>query len=67
MANYKSLYFQLFNEITDTIERLKHAQQQTEQEVINSEEQLHLEPPLNVKEPNKVILEDELEPQQEKM
>jgi hypothetical protein len=31
MPNYKKLYFKLFNEITDTIEKLKKVQECTEE------------------------------------
>ena len=36
MADYKSLYYQLFNKITDVIEELKEVQQQAEEVYINT-------------------------------
>ena len=38
MADYKSMYLKLFNEVTDTIERLQKIQQECEEVYINSEE-----------------------------
>lgn len=34
MTDYKELYFKLFNEITDIIEKLKKIQQEAEEECI---------------------------------
>ena len=39
MADYKSMYYKLFNEVTDTIERLQKIQQECEQIFIDSEEE----------------------------
>lgn len=39
MPDYKTLYFNLFNNVTDTIERLKQARQKAEQEYIGEEPQ----------------------------
>ena len=36
MTDYKSLYYQLFNKITDVIEELQEAQKQAEEMYINS-------------------------------
>lgn len=36
MADYKTLYYQLFNKITDVIEELKEIQCQTEEMCINT-------------------------------
>ena len=36
MADYESLYYQLFNKITDVIEELKEVQQQAEEMYINT-------------------------------
>jgi len=38
MADYKSMYYKLFNEVTDTIERLQKIQQECEELYIKSEE-----------------------------
>ena len=38
MANYKEMYYQLFNEITDIIERLKEIQQEMEDIHSNADE-----------------------------
>ena len=38
MADYKSMYYKLFNEVTDTIERLQKIQQECEELFIKSEE-----------------------------
>ena len=38
MADYQKMYAKLFNTITDTIEKLKEAQQQVEEEYIKSSE-----------------------------
>ncbi len=38
MPDYKELYFELFNKITDAIELLKKAQKDTEEKFISSEE-----------------------------
>ena len=35
MPDYKKLYLKLFNEITDTIEKLKKAQKNTEEMYLN--------------------------------
>jgi len=37
MPNYEALYLNLFNDVTDTIERLKQAQQKAEQDYIGGE------------------------------
>jgi len=37
MPNYKASYLNLFNDVTDTIERLKQAQQKAEQDYIGGE------------------------------
>ena len=39
MADYKAMYLKLFNEVTDTIERLQKIQQQCEDIYIKSEEE----------------------------
>lgn len=39
MPNYKKMYYDLFNSVTDTIEALKKAQQKAEEEYINSSEE----------------------------
>ena len=39
MADYKAMYFKLFNEVTDTINRLQEIQQQCEEMFITSEEE----------------------------
>lgn len=36
MENYKDMYFQLFNQITDVIEQLKEIQKKAEEMYINS-------------------------------
>jgi len=36
MADYKSLYFQLFNKLTDVIEELKEIQAQAEEAYLNT-------------------------------
>jgi len=36
MADYKSLYFQLFNKLTDVIEELKEIQAQAEETYLNT-------------------------------
>ena len=38
MPDYKSMYFKLFNKITDTIESLKEAQQEAEEQYLAAEE-----------------------------
>ena len=38
MPNYKKMYYDLFNSVTDTIEALKKAQQKAEEEYISSGE-----------------------------
>ena len=38
MTDYKGLYYQLFNKITDVIEELQEAQKQAEEMYINSEQ-----------------------------
>ena len=38
MADYKAMYFKLFNEVTDTINRLQQIQQECEEMFITSEE-----------------------------
>ncbi len=38
MPNYKALYLNLFNSVTDTIERLKQAQQEAERLYLEEEE-----------------------------
>lgn len=35
MADYKSMYFQLFNKITDIVEELKEVQKKTEEMYMN--------------------------------
>ena len=37
MTDYKNMYFQLFNKITDIIEQLKEVQKQAEEMYINDE------------------------------
>lgn len=37
MPDYKSLYYNLFNNVSDTIERLKQAQQEAERRYTNEE------------------------------
>lgn len=37
MPNYKALYFNLFNSVTDTIERLQQAQQQAEEQYLQDD------------------------------
>ena len=39
MADYKAMYLKLFNEVTDTIERLQKIQQECEEIYIKSEEE----------------------------
>ena len=39
MPEYKDLYFKLFNEITDVIERLKEMQKEADEMYIKSEKQ----------------------------
>ena len=39
MVDYKSMYLKLFNEVTDTIERLQKIQQECEEIYIKSEEE----------------------------
>lgn len=39
MSDYKTMYYKLFNEVTDTIERLQKIQQLCEQLYIESEEE----------------------------
>lgn len=43
IADYKKLYFSLFNEVTDAIERLKLAQQLAEDEYIHDEEPISID------------------------
>ena len=38
MPDYKSMYFDLFNSITDAIEKLSDAQRKAEEKFINSSE-----------------------------
>ena len=38
MADYKKMYFELFNKITDVIEDLQEIQQKTEEMYMNSED-----------------------------
>ena len=38
MADYKEMYFKLFNEVTDIIERLKEVQREMEAQFIEQEE-----------------------------
>ena len=40
MENYKKMYFELFNKITDIIENLKQIQMEAEETFITSEEKL---------------------------
>lgn len=35
MIEYKSLYYQLFNKLTDIIEEMKEIQRHTEEKIIN--------------------------------
>ena len=39
MADYKAMYLKLFNEVTDTIERLQKIQQECEKIYIESEKE----------------------------
>ena len=39
MEDYKKMYFELFNEITDIIERLKEIQLKSEERYVEAEEQ----------------------------
>ncbi len=44
MADYKRMYYSLFNEVTDVIERLQLAQQRTENIYLQADDAaLHLE------------------------
>ena len=40
MADYKKMYFELFNTITDVIEQLKEAQQKTEALYMNEQAEI---------------------------
>ena len=40
MEDYKKMYFELFNKITDTIETLKKIQQESEETFVTSDENL---------------------------
>ncbi len=42
MEDYKKLYFELFNKITDTIENLKKIQQEAEEKFIASNEDVSI-------------------------
>ena len=39
MPNYKEMYFELFNKLTDVIEELKEIQKETEEKYINDSEE----------------------------
>ena len=43
MEDYKKLYFELFNKITDTIENLKKIQLEAEETFMNSNENMSTE------------------------
>ena len=41
MTDYKEMYYQLFNKITDIIEELKNIQREMEEKYIETEEACH--------------------------
>ena len=42
MEDYKKMYFELFNEITDVIEKLKEIQIKAEERYVEAEEENHI-------------------------
>ena len=43
MEDYKKMYYELFNKITDTIESLKKIQQESEENYISSPEDMSVD------------------------
>lgn len=47
MPDYKTMYFDLFNSVTETIEKLSEAQKRAEETYINSSENEETKNPIN--------------------